>query len=148
MSINWRAIVSGLLGGAIAAVIAGYATTSVLDATAPTYTTSNLVWTAVVGLLGGVLGTLAGWVANGRRGAGLSGIAALTAFVGAVGATLAWGSEAGGQGQIWLFLISAIILLGLALVGLAAVCGLTVAVLMPVSLGTEPATEGYVGDRG
>lgn len=133
MVINWRAILSGLLGGVVAAWVAGYAVTDVLDATSATYATGDMVRAGAVGLGGGVLGTLVGWLVNGRRGAGLSGIAAIVSLVGAAWATVAWTRAVAPTDESGLYLVGAIILLGVSLVALVAVCGLTVALLRPAS---------------
>lgn len=134
MHINWRAILSGLLGGLIAAGVAGYALTTGLGAHPDTYTTSGMVWAAVVTLVGGAAATAAGWGANGRREAGLGGIAAITSLVGAVGATAAWASVIAPLVGTWQLLTTTVLMLGIVLVGLAAVCGTTAAVLRPASL--------------
>lgn len=141
MVINWRAILSGLLGGVMAAWVTGYAVTTVLDATSASYSTGDMVRTAAVALGGGVLGTLVGWLANGRRGAGLSGIAAIVSLVGAAWATVAWARAVAPADESGLFLVGAIILLGVSLVGLVAVCGLTVALLRPASDPLRPASQ-------
>lgn len=141
MVINWRAILSGLLGGVVAAWVAGYAVTTVLDAASGSYTTGDMVRTGAVALVGGVLGTLVGWLANGRRGAGLSGIAAIVSLVGAAWATAAWVRAVAPTDETGLYLIGATILLGVSLVALVAVCGLTVALLRPASGPDRAATD-------
>ncbi|AXH97274.1 hypothetical protein [Ornithinimicrobium avium] len=141
MVINWRAILSGLLGGAVAAWVAGYAVTTVLHAASGAYSTGDMVRAGAVALGGGVLGTLLGWLGNGRRASGLSGIAAIVSFVGAVWATVAWVRVVGPTDETGLYVVGAIILLGVALVALVAVCGLTVALLRPASAAARPATD-------
>ncbi|RIK17650.1 MAG: hypothetical protein DCC50_01020 [Acidobacteria bacterium] len=141
MVINWRAILSGLLGGVVAAWVAGYAVTTVLDAASGSYPTGDMVRTAAVALGGGVLGTLVGWLVNGRRGAGLSGIAAIVSLVGAAWATVAWVRAVAPTDETGLYLVGAIILLGVSLVALVAVCGLTVALLRPASGPDVAATD-------
>ena len=135
--INWRAILSGLVGGVIAAFVGGYALTTGLGGHPDTYTSSGMLWAAVVTLGGGVVATLAGWALNGRRDAGLGGIAAIVSFLGALGATAAWASVVAPLAGAGVLVMAGIILLGIALVGLAAACGTTAAVLMPVSVPRE-----------
>ena len=79
---------AGKLGGrVIAAVVGGYALTTGLGSHPDSYTTSGMVWATVATLFGGVGATLAGWGINGRREAGLSGIAAIASWVSS------WSSE-------------------------------------------------------
>lgn len=133
MVINWQAILAGLAGGVVAAFVADYAITQVLDAASGDHSTTQMAWTAGVALLGGVVGTVLGWLANGRRAAGLTGIAAIVSVVGAVVVAASWMSAvAPAEGRLFV-VVGAIILLGVALVSLVAVCGLTVAVLKPAS---------------
>lgn len=139
MIVNWRAVVSGLLGGVLAGLVAGYAVTTVLDATSVDYATADMVRAGAVALGGGVLGTLLGWLVNGRRAAGLTGIAAIVSLVGAVWATAVWVRAVAPLDESGLFLVGAIILLGVALVALVAVCGLTVALLRPASVPSRTA---------
>lgn len=137
MHINWRAIASGFAGGVIAAVVGGYALTTGLGSHPDTYTTSGMVWAAVVALAGGVAATAAGWGLNGRREAGLGGIAAIVSFMGAVCATAAWASVVAPLVSTWQLLVAAVLMLGICLVALAAVCGTTAAVLRPASFQRE-----------
>lgn len=140
MHINWRAIVAGVVGGAIAAAVGGYALTTGLGGHPDTYTTSGMVWAAVVTLVGGVVSTAAGWGINGRREAGLGGIAAIVAFVGALGATVAWAAAVAPVAGTWLLVVGTVLMLGAALLVLVAVCGTTAAVLKPVSVPREHAS--------
>jgi hypothetical protein len=131
--INWRAIGSGVVGGIIAAAVGSYALMTGLGAHPDSYTTSGMVWAAVVALLGGAAATAAGWGLNGRREAGLGGIAAIVALLGAVGATAAWASVIASLVSTWQLVTATVLMLGVALVALAAVCGTTAAVLKPAS---------------
>lgn len=144
MIINWRAILSGLLGGVIAAFVTWYAAREILDPAGPDPSWGQIGRAAAVGFAGGVLGTVVGWIVNGRREAGLTGIAAIVSLVGAAAATVAWVTVAAPLDETGLYLIGTILLLGGALVGLALFCGLTVAILKPASHVSErDGVEGY-----
>lgn len=137
MHINWRAIASGIVGGVLAAAVGSYALLTGLDGHPDTYTTSGMVWAAVVALVGGAAAMAAGWGVNGRRESGLGGIAAIVALLGAVGATTAWASAVAPELGTWRLVVATVLMLGIALVALVAVCGTTAAVLKPASLGSE-----------
>lgn len=137
MHINWRAIVSGIVGGLIAAAVGAYALMTGLGTHPDSYTTSGMVWAAVIALGGGAAATAAGRGINGRRATGLGGIAALVALLGAVGATAAWASVVAPLVGTWQLLVATVLMLGIALVALVAVCGTTAAVLRPASLERE-----------
>ncbi len=134
MHINWRAILAGLVGGLVAALVGGYVLTTGLDAPPDAYTTSGMLWAGVGTLVGGVAATAVGWVLNGRRDAGLGGIAALTAVLGAFGSTFAWASVIAPLAGLWQLLVGTVLMLGLTLIGLVAACGTTAAVLKPASV--------------
>lgn len=131
--INWRAIASGFVGGVIAAAVGAYALMTGLGTHPETYTTSGMVWAAVWALAGGAAATAAGWGINGRREDGLGGIAAIVALVGALGATAAWASVVAPLLGTWQLAMATVLMLGIALVALVAVCGTTAAVLKPAS---------------
>lgn len=138
MHINWRAILSGIVGGVVAAVVGGYALTTGVGSHPDSYTTSGMVWAAVATIFGGVGGTLAGWGTNGRREAGLSGIAAIASFLGSVGSTFAWASVVAPLTGTWTLLMWSVLMLGVSLIVLVIACGTTAAVLKPLSLQHEP----------
>lgn len=129
MTYNWQAIVGGLVGGVLAGLVAAYATTQVLPATEPGYGVADMLWAAVVASVGGVLGVVAGWLVNARRARGLGGIAAITSLLGSVIGTYAWGRVVSRLDETGLFLVGSILMLGGGLIMLAAVCGLTAALL-------------------
>lgn len=146
MRVNLSAILGGLVGGLVAAGICWFATTRVLPAAEPVYTTTDMVLAALVAALGGVVGVLVGWFVHQRRAKGLGGIAAIVSLLGALGGTIAWGRVVGPLDETGLFLVGAILLLGGGLIMLAAVCGLTVALLRPASRDEEDG-RGWVGGR-
>lgn len=133
MRVNLSAILGGLVGGLVAAGICWVATTRVLPASEATYATTEMVLAALVAALGGVVGVLAGWLVHQRRAKGLGGIAAIVSLLGALGGTIGWGRIVGELDETGMFLVGAILMLGGGLIMLAAVCGLTVALLRPVS---------------
>lgn len=129
MTYNWQAILGGLVGGVLAGLVAGYATTQVLPAASADYSVTDMLWAAVVAAVGGVLGVAAGWLVNARRARGLGGIAALTSLLGSVIGTYAWARVVGPLDETGLFVVGGILMLGGGLIMLAAVCGLTAALL-------------------
>lgn len=140
MRVNLSAILGGLLGGLLAAAVCWYATSRVLPAADLDYSPAEMALTALVGAGGGVLGVVVGWLVHRRRARGLGGIAAIVSLLGALGATVGWARIVSGLDETGLFLVGSVLLLGIALVLLAAVCGLTAALLGPAS--REPRTRG------
>ena len=134
MRFNWMAILGGLAGGVLAGLVAVYATTQVLPGDAGDPTTWSMVWCGVVAAVGGALGVAAGWFVNGRRARGLGGIAAITTLLGTLVGTYAWSRSDAVPERAWPFLVGVMLMLGAGLVVLAAVCGLTAALLRPQSL--------------
>lgn len=135
MSDNWQAILAGLVGGVLSALVAAYATAAMLPESSGWYAVPDLVWAGVGVAIGGVLGVTAGWIVNRRRSTGLGGVAALTSFVGATGGTLAWARSAVDTYQTVPFLTGVVLMMGGLLVLLAAVCGLSAALLRLQSVG-------------
>lgn len=133
MRVNLSAILGGLVGGLLAAAICWYATSRVLPAADLDYSAAEMAITALVGAVGGVLGVVVGWLVHRRRARGLGGIAAIVSLLGALGATVGWAGVVGELDETGLFLVGSVLLLGIALVLLAAVDGLTVALLRPAS---------------
>jgi hypothetical protein len=133
MRVNLSAILGGLLGGLLAAAVCWYATSRVLPAADLDYSPAEMTLAALVGAVGGVLGVVVGWLAHRRRARGLGGIAAIVSLLGALGATVGWAGVVGELDETGLFLVGSVLLLGIALVLLAAVDGLTVALLRPAS---------------
>lgn len=128
MSYNWHAILGGLLGGVLAALVAGYATSQMLPATTEV-ALSDMVWAGVAAAVGGVLGVVAGWLVNRRRGNGLGGIAAIVSLLAALNGTFSWFREFGGLYDVLPLLTRTILLLGGGLILMTLVCGLTAALL-------------------
>lgn len=128
MSYNWHAILGGLLGGVLAALVAGYATSQMLPGTTEV-AISDMVWAGVAAAVGGVLGVVAGWLVNRRRGNGLGGIAAIVSLLAALNGTFSWFREFGGLYDVLPLLTRTILLLGGGLILMTLVCGLTAALL-------------------
>ena len=139
MRVNLSAILGGLVGGLVTAGVCWYATTRVLPAAEASYSTTEMVLAAVVAAVGGVIGVLVGWLVHRRRAKGLGGIAAIVSLLGAIGGTVGWARIVGELDETGLFLVGAVLMLGGGLIMLAAVCGLTVALLRPASAHSEPA---------
>lgn len=133
MSPNLRAVLGGLVGGLVAAVVCAWATTRVLPAREDLYTATNLGATAAVALAGGVLGVVLGWLVDRRRGDVLGRIAAVVTVLGALAGTVWWARAVGSQDETGLFLVGAILLLGISVIGLALATGFTAALLGPAS---------------
>lgn len=133
MRVNLSAVLGGLVGGLVAAAVCWFATTRVLPAAEPAYSTTEMVLAALTAAVGGVVGVLVGWVVHRRRAKGLGGIAAIVSLFGALGGTIAWARIAGPLDETGLFLVGAILMLGGGLILLAVFCGLTVALLRPAS---------------
>ncbi|MFK5582005.1 MULTISPECIES: hypothetical protein [unclassified Serinicoccus] len=138
MSYNWHAILGGLLGGVLAALVAGYATSQMLPATTEV-AISDMVWAGVAAAVGGVLGVVAGWLVNRRRGNGLGGIAAIVSLLAALNGTFSWFREFGGLYDVLPLLTRTILLLGGGLILMTLVCGLTAALLRVQSVPQEQA---------
>lgn len=138
MSYNWHAILGGLLGGVLAALVAGYATSQMLPATTEV-ALSDMVWAGVAAAVGGVLGVVAGWLVNRRRGNGLGGIAAIVSLLAALNGTFSWFREFGGLYDVLPLLTRTILLLGGGLILMTLVCGLTAALLRVQSVPQEQA---------
>ena len=147
MTYNWQAILGGLLGGVVAALVAAYATAAMLPESSGWYAVPDLAWAAVGVAIGGVLGVAAGWLVNSRRSTGLGGITALTSLIGASGGTLAWARRAVDTYETLPFLAGVVLMIGGLLVLLAAVCGLTAALLRLQSVGDEPSRRQAEPDR-
>lgn len=137
MTYNWQAILAGLVGGVVSALVAAYATAAMLPESSGWYDVTDLVWAGVGVAVGGVLGMAAGWFVNGRRSTGLGGITALTSLIGASGGTLAWARSAVDTYEIVPFLAGVVLMMGGLLVLLTAVCGLGAALLRLQSVGDE-----------
>lgn len=138
MSYNWHAILGGLLGGVLAALVAGYATSQMLPATTEV-ALSDMVWAGVAAAVGGVLGVVAGWLVNRRRGNGLGGIAAIVSLLAALNGTFSWFREFGGLYDVLPLLTRTILLLGGGLILMTLVCGLTAALLRVQSVPQQQA---------
>ncbi|ANS78759.1 hypothetical protein SGUI_1363 [Serinicoccus hydrothermalis] len=137
MRFNWMAILGGLVGGVLAGLVAVYATTQVLPGDAGELTTSLMVWSGVVAAVGGVLGVVGGWFVNARRSRGLGGIAAITTLLATLAGTYAWSRSDSVPERAWPYVVGVVLMLGAGLLLLAAVCGLTAALLRPQSLDDE-----------
>lgn len=133
MSPNLRAVLGGLVGGLVAAVVCAWATTRILPAQEHLYTAVNLATTAAVALAGGVLGVVLGWLVDRRRGDVLGRIAAVVTVLGALAGTVWWARAVGAEDETGLFLVGAILLLGISVIGLALATGFTAALLAPAS---------------
>lgn len=133
MRVNLSAILGGLVGGLVAAAVCWYAMTSVLPAATLAYTPTEMAWAALVGGLGGVLGVLVGWLVHLRRAKGLGGVAAIVSLLGALGGTIGWAGVVAELDRTGMLVVGTILVLGIGLVLLAAVTGLTVALLRPTS---------------
>lgn len=129
MGRSWRTVLAAVVGAGVCAVATAYATTRVLPAQEHLYTATNLATTAAVALGGGVAGVLLAWLVNGRTARGMGPVAAVTSVAGAVAGTVWWARAAGSADETGLFLVGAILLLGISLVALVAACGITVAML-------------------
>lgn len=129
MGRNWRTVLAAGVGGVVCAVVTAWATTRVLPLQEHLYTVTNVAATAAVALGGGILGVVLGWLVNGRRARGMGAVAAVVSVAGAVAGTVWWARAAGAQDETGLYLVGAILLLGISLVALVAVCGITVAML-------------------
>lgn len=138
MTFNWHAILGGLTGGVLAALIAGYAVNNVLPAGLDAEV-SQRVWAGVVAAVGGVLGVVVGWLINRRRGQGLGGIAAIVAVFASVIGTMSWFREFGDLYDVMPLLIRTILLLGGGLIMMTLVCGLSAALLQVQSVPEEAA---------
>jgi hypothetical protein len=138
MSYNWHAILGGLLGGVLAALVAGYATSQMLPVTTEV-AISDMVWAGVAAAVGGVLGVVAGWLVNRRRGNGLGGIAAIVSLLAALNGTFSWFREFGGLYDVLPLLTRTILLLGGGLILMTLVCGLTAALLRVQSVPQQQA---------
>ncbi|WP_122261262.1 hypothetical protein [Ornithinimicrobium cerasi] len=143
MSPNLRAVVGGLVGGLVTAVVCAYATTRVLPAQESLYTPTNLAATAALALGGGVLGVVLGWLVDRRRADVLGRIAAVVTVLGAFAGTIWWVRAVGADGERGLFLVGAVLLLGVSVLGLALASGFTAA-LLP---GARPAAADGHGAR-
>lgn len=133
MRVNLSAILGGLVGGLVAAAVCWYAMTSVLPAATLAYTPTEMAMAALVGAVGGVVGVLAGWLIHQRRAKGLGGIAAIVSLLGAMGGTAGWASVVSDLDRAGMLVVGTILTLGIGLIILAAVDGLTVALLRPAS---------------
>lgn len=146
MKVNLSAIAGGVVGAVLASVLTVLATTRVLPELDSDYTVSAFLLAFGVAAVGGVLGVVVGWLVHRMRAKGLGGIAAIVAFVSAVAGTVAWGRQAAGMDETGLYLVGLILLLGAGVIGLAAVCGLTAALLGPYSRAEDD--TGWVSMRG
>lgn len=147
MTYNWQAILGGLLGGVLAALVATYATTQMLPVTGGWYAVPDLVWAGVVTAVGGVLGVGAGWFVNGRRARGLGGVAALTSLIGALGGTLMWARASQEDYEVLAFLTGVVLMVGGLLVLLALACGMTASLLRLQSVNDETSRRIAEHDR-
>lgn len=133
MRVNLSAVLGGVVGGLVAAVVCWYATTSVLPAATLAYSPTEMALTALVGAVGGVLGVLVGWLVHLRRARGLGGVAAIVSLLGAVGGTVGWARVVAELDRVGMLVVGTVLILGIGLVLLVAVNGLTVALLRPAS---------------
>lgn len=133
MRVTLSAILGGLVGGLVSAAVCWYAMTRVLPAATLSYTPSEMAWTALVAAVGGVVGVLVGWLVHLRKAKGLGGVAAIVSLLGAVGGTVGWARAVAGLEQTGMLVVGTILILGVGLVLLVAVDGLTVALLRPAS---------------
>lgn len=147
MTYNWQAILGGLAGGVLAALVAAYATTQVLPEASGWYAVTDLVWAGIIVAAGGVLGVVLGWFVNTRHGTGLGGIAAITALLGALGGSGAWARASSDAYDMLPFLTGVILMLGGILILLAAVCGLSAALLRLQSVPADPSGRLAEPDR-
>lgn len=134
---SWRTVLAAVVGGIVSAVVTAYATTRVLPLQEHLYTVTNVAATAAVAFGGGIVGVVLGWLVNGRSARGMGAVAAVVSVAGSVVGTFWWARVAGAQDESGLFLVGAILLLGISLVGLVAVCGITVAMLAIASRETD-----------
>ncbi|MFX0538158.1 hypothetical protein ACQBAT_02960 [Ornithinimicrobium sp. Y1847] len=130
-------VLAGLVGGVIAWFVAGWATTSILPASDAEMQLSDMLLTFAFAAGGGLLGVMTGWLIQGRRAKGLGGITAIVSFLGAVGGTLAWARQANESDPTGLYLVGAILMLGVGLIGLVAVNGMLAALLRHQSIEEE-----------
>lgn len=133
MRVNLSAILGGLVGGLVAAAVCWYATTRVLPAETLAYTPTEMAFTALVGAIGGVVGVVVGWLVHLRKAKGLGGVAAIVSLLGALGGTVGWARVVAELDQAGMLIVGTILILGIGVVLLAAVNGLTVALLRPAS---------------
>lgn len=133
MRVNLSAILGGLVGGLVTAAVCWYAMTRVLPAATLAYAPTEMALAALVGALGGVAGVLLGWLVHLRRARGLGGVAAIVSLLGALGGTAGWAGVVSELDRTGVLVVGAILILGIGLILLAAVDGLTVALLRPAS---------------
>lgn len=132
------AILGGLVGGLLAALVAAFATTRILPDSDALYDAGNLAAAFALAALGGVVGVVVGWLVQRRRSWGLGGIAAIVSLLAAAGGTYGWGREAAAMDETGLFVVGGILMFGIGLIGMVAVCGLTAALLRHRSVAPAP----------
>lgn len=140
MRFNWSAILGGLVGGALTAVVTGQVVQRSLPEVGSGYPLRDVGVAALLAALGAVLGVVVGWFVHRRHGRGLGGIAALVTVLGTGWGIWRWFSVSWGvTGDTWWTLVEGILVLGLGLLVLATASGMTAALLQHRSL-VDPAT--------
>lgn len=133
MRFNWSAILGGLAGGVVTAVVTGMVVVRYLPEVGSDHTLADAGLAALAAALGGVLGVVVGWVVHRCRGHGLGGIAAIVTVLGTAWGTWSWFSASWGVTTVGRTLVEGILILGLGLLVLATACGVTAALLRPRS---------------
>lgn len=129
MRFNWSAILGGLVGGAVGAVVTGYVVRSFVPEVGSDHTLGETGLAALVAALGGVLGVVVGWFVHRRRGRGLGGIAAIVTVMGTGWGSWRWFSDSWGGADTWRTLVEGVLVLGLGMLVLATACGTAAALL-------------------
>lgn len=129
MRFNWSAILGGLVGGAVAAVVTGFVVRNFLPEAGSDHTLAETGIAALVAALAGVLGVVAGWLVHRRRSRGLGGIAAFVTVIGTGWGTWRWFSDGWGAASTWWTLVEGVLILGLGLLVLATASGTAAALL-------------------
>lgn len=129
MRFNWSAILGGLVGGVVAALVTRVVVVRYLPEVGSDHSLEEAGLTALLAALGAVLGVVVGWLVHRRRSRGLGGIAALVTILGTVWGTWRWFSISWGVTGVGRTLVEGILIFGLGLMVLATAGGTTAALL-------------------
>ncbi|QFG67720.1 hypothetical protein [Ornithinimicrobium pratense] len=129
MRFNWSALLGGLVGGAVTAVVAGIVVARYLPEVGSDHTLGGAGVAALAAALSGAVGVIVGWLVHRRRGRGLGGIAAIVTVLGAGWGTWTWFTASWGVTGIGRTVVEGILILGLGMLVLATACGMTAALL-------------------
>lgn len=129
MRFNWSAMLGGLVGGVVTAVVAGMVVARYLPEVGSDHTLRGAGVAALAAALSGAVGVILGWLVHRRRGRGLGGIAAIVTVLGTGWGAWRWFTASWGVTDLGRTVVEGILILGLGMLVLATATGMTAALL-------------------